>query len=111
MTIGEIIKKYRKMEGLTQTELAHRIGHKGPSGISKIESGVNEATFDLVVNIALALNVDPMIFMMEQRGDKFAGYREYLPYLAEASEETLRNIRFMLGMPPKKIYVSSKEIV
>lgn len=29
-------------------------------------------------------------------------YKEYIPYIAKASEETIRNIRFMLGMPLKK---------
>lgn len=111
MSIGEIIKKYRKMVGMTQSELALRIGLKKPSGISKIESGVNAVTFDTVVHIAEVLGIDPMVFMMESRGDKYAPYREYLPYLAEASEETIRNIRFMLEMPPKKIYKSSREIV
>lgn len=111
MTIGAIIKKYRKLVGMTQSELASRIGLKKPSGISKIESGVNAVTFDTVVSIADILGVDPMVFMMESRGDKFAPYREYLPYLAEASEETIRNVRFMLNMPPKKIWKSEKEIV
>lgn len=111
MSIGEVIRKYRKMVGMTQRDLAARLGMEGPSGISKIESGANTVSFDTVVAIANILGVDPMVFMMESRGDKYVSYREYLPYLAEASEETLRNIRFMLNMPPKKIWSSTKEIV
>lgn len=40
-------------------------------------------------------------------------YKEYAPYIAKASDETVRNIRFMLGMPVKKSgeVSSSAEVV
>lgn len=39
MTIGDRIKNRRIELGLTQQELAERIGYKGKTAISKIESG------------------------------------------------------------------------
>ena len=111
MEIGELIKKYRQSRGLTQEQLGLAIGLKGKTGISKIESGKSVVTYNTVMAISKALNLNPLVFMEQFQEDKFMDFHEYLPYLATASEETIRNIRFMLGMPPKKIYKSSREIV
>ena len=39
MNTGERIKNLRKEKGLTQTELAHKIGYKDKTALSKIERG------------------------------------------------------------------------
>lgn len=111
MTIGEQIRKYRKQVGMTQVELGNKIGMTGKSGISKIEKGMNGVSFETVIEIAKALGLSPLVFMEQFNNDRYAEYKEYLPYIAGASDETIKVIRFMLGMPPKKIYSASKEAI
>lgn len=40
--IGEIIKKLRERKGLTQEELAMKVGYTSATTINKIESGTNK---------------------------------------------------------------------
>ena len=54
--LGEKIKKYRLMRGLTQQELAEMIGTTAPT-ISKYEKGQRGVDFDMLANIAEALQV------------------------------------------------------
>lgn len=56
MTRAERIKKRREELGLTQSELANRMGFKGKSSISKIESSGNKVTLKTVEKAANALN-------------------------------------------------------
>ena len=101
--LGELIRQYRKDKNMSQEELGALCGYKsGKTAISKIERGVNDANSATIVRIARALGVSPVVFLEQFSVDKYAAYHEYLPYLAEASEETIRNIRFMLNMPEKK---------
>ena len=111
MDIGSLIRKYRKSRGMTQEELGLAIGLQGKTGICKIETGKSTVSYETVMAISKALNINPIVFMEQFQEDKFIDFHEYLPYLSTASEETIRNIRFMLGMPPKKILKSTKEIV
>lgn len=108
--VGEMIRFYRLRKGMSQEELAIAIGHTGKSSISKIERGENDVNSATMKKIADALGVDPVIFLDQFSADKFAEFHEFLPYLAEASEETIRTIRYMLHMPEKKIYRSSEKI-
>ena len=108
--IGEIVRFYRLRKGITQDELAKEIGYSDKAAISKIERGVNDANYSTIVKIAKALDVDPVIFMDQFTADKYAEFHEFLPYLADASDETLRTIRYMLHMPEKKIYRSTEKI-
>lgn len=106
-SLGDLIKYYREQKGLTQEQLAHAIGHKGKTSISKIERGINSASYENIVSIAKALGVDPVVFMDQYSFDKYAEFHEFLPYLAEADGVTLQNIRAILGMPQKKTSVST----
>ena len=112
--LGEKIRFYRKKKGLTQAELGRLCGYSGKTAISKLELGVNDANTETVVKIAKALGVSPVVFL-EQFSDEepdLSAFHEYLPYLAEASDETIRTIRFMLNMPElKKSSISTKGIV
>ena len=112
-SLGNLIKYYREQKGLTQEELALAIGHKGKTSISKIERGINSASYENILAISKALNIDPVVFMEQYSFDKYAEFHEFLPYLAEADEVTLANIRAILRMPEKKSSSSdsTKEIV
>lgn len=63
MRVGERIKSRRKALGMTQTELANRLGYKDKSAISKIESGVVDVTRDKVVEFAKVLKTTPIDLM------------------------------------------------
>ena len=110
MQIGQIIRKYRRAKDLTQTQLAEELGHSNAAAISKIELGINDISFEDVMRIAKVLEVDPLLFVIEYKGGEYAGLYEYLPYLSDASSEAISTIRFMLHMPPKKIYNSESKI-
>ena len=54
MSLGQNIKKYRVVAGLTQKELAEKVG-LGQSMLSRIECGGADTTVGNIVNIAKVL--------------------------------------------------------
>lgn len=63
MTVGERIKELRTSLGLTQEELAYKIGYKSRATVNKIESGEREITQSMIVKFANALHVTPSVIM------------------------------------------------
>lgn len=61
--IGKRIKSRRLELGMTQQELAEKLGYKSRSTINKVEEGVNDLTQTSVVNYARALNTTPAYLM------------------------------------------------
>lgn len=97
MTFGQKIKQLRTERGLTQEELAARVG-KGKSYICNIEKGFRTTTLDCIPPLAEALNV-PIGELMGDDIEPSSPFLEYIPYLAQAEESDLRSIRKILGMP------------
>ena len=64
--MGQKIKKYRKMRGLTQGELAKAADFKDRSSIAQIENGINDISRDRFMKIANALNVDVSVLLFDQ---------------------------------------------
>lgn len=60
--IGNRIRKYREEFGLTQTELADRIGVSN-SRVSNWEQGINRPDADMLAEICMALNVSPSLLL------------------------------------------------
>ena len=56
MTLGDKIRIRREEAGLSQDELARRLGYKSRSTIAKLESGVNDLTQSKLKLFAEALN-------------------------------------------------------
>lgn len=56
MSIGEVIRKYRKEEGLTQEEMAHRLGVTTPA-VNKWENGNSNPDIGLLAPIARLLHI------------------------------------------------------
>lgn len=54
--LGNNIKKYRNKLGITQQDLADKIG-KGLNFVGKIEIAFSKPSFDTIIDIAEALNV------------------------------------------------------
>lgn len=61
--IGENIRRIREERGMTQEELATRVGYKSKSAINKIEQGVNEVRQNKIVDFAKALGTSPAVLM------------------------------------------------
>lgn len=53
--IGEIIRERRQYLGMTQEELAKRLGYKSKSTINKIELGINDVSQKKIVRFAQEL--------------------------------------------------------
>jgi UDP-N-acetylglucosamine 1-carboxyvinyltransferase len=63
MQLGQQIKTARKAEGLTQSQLAEKIGNTKES-VSRIETGRQNITYEMLEKIAQALNrtiADPIL--------------------------------------------------
>lgn len=58
MSIGLNIKKRREQLGLTQEQLAKKMGYKSKSTINKVELGINDVPQRNIIKFAHALNVD-----------------------------------------------------
>ena len=63
MLIGDRIARRRKELGLTQDELAARMGYKSKAAISKIETNVNDITQSTVLRFADALDTSVQYLM------------------------------------------------
>jgi transcriptional regulator with XRE-family HTH domain len=62
-TIGENILHRRKQMGMTQEELAKRLGYKSKSTINKIELGINDIPRNKIEKFAEALGTTPACLM------------------------------------------------
>lgn len=62
MNLGDRVRERRKALGLSQAELARKIGYKERFAISKIERG-QPIKQNLVVKLAVALDVSPSYLM------------------------------------------------
>lgn len=64
MTVGERIKQLREAIGMSQDELAKRMGYKDRSSISKIEKSSDDNIYlDTVQKAADILNCSPLYLM------------------------------------------------
>ena len=61
--IGKKIKYFREILGMTQEELAKKLGYKSKTTIAKIELGTNDISQSKVVEFAKALNTTPAQLM------------------------------------------------
>ena len=62
-TVGENILWLRKRLGLTQEELANKMGYKSKSTINKIELGINDIPQSKIIKFAEVLCTTPAFLM------------------------------------------------
>lgn len=55
MTIYERIKELRKKRGMTQQELAEKVGYKTGSAVNKVELGLRDLNYSKICAFAVAL--------------------------------------------------------
>lgn len=78
MKFGERILKLRTEKGMTQDELAQKLGYKSRSSIAKIENGVRDVPRSQIVELAKALGTTPSV-LMDWEDDKPADTLTVLP--------------------------------
>lgn len=61
--IGQRIKQLRIKQGLSQDELAQKLGYKSRSSINKIELGINDITQTIIQKLAVILKTTPGYLM------------------------------------------------
>lgn len=87
MTTGERIKKRREELGLTQTELAERLGYKSRAAICAVEKDKEDMTTNRISKYAMALGVSPAYLMgwEDNRIDSYYSSPDY--YISITDEE------------------------
>lgn len=68
--LGNIIRYHRKKCGLTQAQLAKKLGFASHSIIAKYETGVHYISYSTLNEIAKILDVDPNVFFGSSELDK-----------------------------------------
>lgn len=90
--IGEKLKKRRLELGLTQEELAFKLGYKHKSAINKIEMNKRDVSQTILVRIAEALDCSPSYFLGDiPHEDHSAEVMEYAELLASLQPNDLDN--------------------
>ena len=69
MTLGEKVKARREQIGMTQEELAKKMGYKNKSSITKIEKGERDLPQSKIKQIADCLGTSPSYLMGWQRDE------------------------------------------
>lgn len=69
ITIGTVIRARRKELGMTQEELAHKIGYKSKVSVNRIEKGEQKLPSDKVGQVSAALGISPdYLYKWKDRG-------------------------------------------
>ena len=103
MTVGERIKEIRELKGMSQDELAHKMGYKDRSSISKIEKDNDDnISLSTVQKAADALNCSPLYLMgwdddntpeMEkERSERLGKFAELYSQLNDSNRELVDNM-------------------
>ena len=107
MKIGDRIKYRREQLGLSQDELARRLGYKSRSSINKIENDASGLPQTKIAAIAAALQTTPAYIMgweeMQQKNSTLAGltvrmrkddeFLSVVEIISELSPEQLASIK------------------
>lgn len=100
--IGKKVKARREQLGLTQEELAKKLGYKSKSTINKIELDINDVSQSKLIKLADALEVDPMYFIEidtpSDNTDRIKAYAELFRKLSdEGQTQALKYIEFLVN--------------
>lgn len=100
------IRNRREELGISQNELAKRVGYKSRSSINKIEMGKNDITQSKIAEIAMALDTTPEYLMgwqsevskhvSKEEAEIVDGYRS----LTDESKKLVKGMIFQLNKLP-----------
>ena len=96
--IGKKVKTRREELGLTQEELAKKLGYKSKSTINKIEKDINDVNQTNLVRLATALDVDVTYFIdADVPNENTAVFIETYSRLSDTDKsQIMRYMRFLL---------------
>ena len=104
MILGKKIKECRERLGMSQEELANKLGYKSRSTINKIELGKNDITQHKIVAFAKALETTPAYLMgweesMEKKNNAIAN----IVLRLRSDAELLSIVKDISALPPEKL--------
>lgn len=95
MTIGQRVKQRRKELGLTQEELARRIGNSSRASICTVEKDREDLTTTRIAKLAKALETSPA-YLMGWTDNPDPNYQYSNEFVAELATNANRNMRNMV---------------
>ncbi|MBR3552512.1 MAG: helix-turn-helix transcriptional regulator [Clostridia bacterium] len=99
MTIYEKIRFLREQKGLSQQELAEKVGYKTASAINKIELGLRDLNQTKIISFAKALNTTPSFLM----GWSDEPVQQKTPPIPDGKSELINEIiRELAALPQDK---------
>jgi transcriptional regulator with XRE-family HTH domain len=93
--IGDKVRQRRQELGLTQEELAHKMGYRSKSTVNKIEKNVHDVSQSNLLKLASVLDCSPAYFIdIEVKHDMHysAHLIEYAKRLSELPPDQLDNV-------------------
>ena len=98
--VGETIRQIRKERGISQQELSTKMGFKDHSGITKIETGLNDVNSETLMELARLLEVDVGVFFTGKTTllpeFKIIQYKDYyrddMIFMTLCAKETMKKI-------------------
>ena len=95
--IGKKVRLRREELGLTQQQLADKMGYKSKSTINKIELDINDVSQKNLEKLANALECDVMYLLSERPTSVIVEYSEKLARLSDDNLESVKKyIDFLL---------------
>lgn len=89
--IGEKVKERRLELGMTQQELAEKVGYRSKGSINKIELNKSGVSQSLLLKLAEALRISPMYFIEDDLPPESYSKRHLLMYALMLSRLSERN--------------------
>lgn len=96
------IKYYRKLRGLSQTELALKCGYKDKSAIAKIEGGAVDIPISKIEAIADALEISPNDLLDTPALRRMTIYNDIIVSYAKADDATKQVVKRILDIKDDK---------
>ena len=102
--IGENIRRLREKCGLSQEELATRMGYKSKSTINKIELGINDVAQSKVERFAEVLGTTPSVLMgwVDEQTSKKNDTLASIVLQLRQDEQLLLMVEKFTKLPPEK---------
>lgn len=101
--IGAYIKERREALGMSQDELAEKMGYKSRSTIAKIEKGVNDVTQTNIVKFADILRTTPAFLMGWEKVQKNNDTIADIVIRMRTDEEFLSVVEVLNGLDAEKL--------
>lgn len=102
--IGENIRRLREKCGLSQEELATRMGYKSKSTINKIELGINDIPQNKIAKFAECLHTTPAVLMgwVDEQTGKKNDVLVNIVMKMRADDELLSMVETLSKLTPEK---------